>query len=290
MGFYHPATLVKDSQRHGVTVLPVDVNASGWLCRFVERPNPAPPETYRPMAAGAVRVGLRFVKGLRKPAGEAIEREQARAPFATVKDLARRTGLHANELDILAHAGAFGSLGLSRRAALWQVAEAGRDLGPLYDALPLGGGMPLEEMTPLENTLADYEDTSVTAGPHVLAHLRNRLDAQGVLPLARLTKMRDGEWVKAAGAVVVRQRPGTAKGFVFVSLEDETGMVQAIVRPDLFRDNRSLIVGAWGLVVEGKLQAKEGALSIKAVKFAPLPLPSDVPERPKRIIESHDFH
>jgi error-prone DNA polymerase len=96
--------------------------------------------------------------------------------------------------------------------------------------------------------------------------------------------------VKAAGAVVVRQRPGTAKGFVFVSLEDETGMVQAIVRPDLFRDNRSLIVGAWGLVVEGKLQAKDGALSIKAVKFAPLPLPSDVPERPKRIIESHDFH
>ncbi|MBL8112424.1 MAG: error-prone DNA polymerase [Acidobacteria bacterium] len=290
MGFYHPATLVKDSQRHGVTVLPVDVNASGWLCRFVERPNPAPPETYRPLAAGAVRVGLRFVKGLRKPAGEAIEREQARAPFATVKDLARRTGLHANELDILAHAGAFGSLGLSRRAALWQVAEAGRDLGPLYDALPLGGGMPLEEMTPLENTLADYEDTSVTAGPHVLAHLRHRLDAQGVLPLAWLTKMRDGEWVKAAGAVVVRQRPGTAKGFVFVSLEDETGMVQAIVRPDLFRDNRSLIVGAWGLVVEGKLQATDGALSIKAVKFAPLPLPSDVPERPRRIIESHDFH
>jgi error-prone DNA polymerase len=125
-------------------------------------------------------------------------------------------------------------------------------------------------MTPFEETVADYEGTDLTAGPHLVAHARRELDAQGVVPAAALSGLPHGCVVKTAGAVIVRQRPGTAKGFVFLSLEDESGTCQAIVRPDLFRDNRALIVGSAALIVEGRLQNRDGAPSVKAEKFWPL--------------------
>jgi error-prone DNA polymerase len=137
-------------------------------------------------------------------------------------------------------------------------------------------------MTAVEETLADYESTSLTTGPHLIEHLRPRLDAEGVLSTKELEACRDGDWVKAGGAVIVRQRPGTAKGFVFLSIEDETGIFQAIVRPDLFRDHRAVIVGSAGLVVEGRVQKQDGTLSIKAESFAPLVTANAE-------IPSHDF-
>jgi error-prone DNA polymerase len=266
MGFYHPATLVKDAQRHGVAVLPIDATRSGWKCRLEER---------------AVRLGLRFVQGLRETTGRRIEGEQVRAPFAGVEDLARRCALRGDELARLAEAGALAGFGRGRRAALWQVAKVARPAGPLLDALPADDPSPLPEMTGEEETVADYRATQMTAGPHLMEHWRARLSARGILSAGELAQVPDGRRVQTAGAVIVRQRPGTAKGFVFLTLEDESGLCQAIVRPDLFKEYRSVIVGSGSLVVEGRLQKQDGTLSVRGERFWSLDDFAAVP--------SHDF-
>jgi error-prone DNA polymerase len=266
MGFYHPATLVKDAQRHATEVFPVDVARAGWKCRWEK---------------GGVRLGLRFVQGLREAAGRAIEQEQAALPFGDVGDLARRARLRSDELTLLADAGALACFGKTRRAALWQVAKVARPAGPLFDRLPADDPSPLPEMTPQQETAADYRATQMTTGPHLMEHHRAALRGRGILSAAELLRRGDGERVTTAGAVIVRQRPGTAKGFVFLTLEDETGMCQAIVRPDLFREYRQVIVGSGLLVVEGRLQKQDGTLSIKGERFETL--------RQLQGIPSHDF-
>jgi error-prone DNA polymerase len=266
MGFYHPATLVKDAQRHGVDVFPIDVLRSGWKCRW-ER--------------NGVRLGMRFVQGLRESTGRKIEEEQSLAIFADSGDLARRCALRSDELTLLAHAGALASLNLTRRAALWQVAKIARPSGPLLASIPVDDPSPLPEMTREEETAADYETVQMTTGPHLIQHWREKLDACGILSAAQLTRLPDGERVRTAGAVIVRQRPGTAKGFVFLTLEDETGLCQAIIRPNLFKENRAIVVGSGSLVVEGRLQKQDGTLSIKADRFWTLSELEAVP--------SHDF-
>jgi error-prone DNA polymerase len=136
-------------------------------------------------------------------------------------------------------------------------------------------------MTPAEETAADYRATEMTTGPHLIEHWRERLRARGVLSAAEIARRPDGERVTTGGAVIVRQRPGTAKGFVFLTLEDETGMCQAIVRPDLFREYRSVIVGSGCLLVEGRLQKQDGTLSVKGERFWSLKEVEEIP--------SHDF-
>ncbi len=141
---------------------------------------------------------------------------------------------------------------------------------------------PLPEMSPIEETLADYETMDLTTGPHLISHMRSSLRAQGVLSASELDQVPNGRRVRAGGAIIVRQRPGTAKGFVFVTLEDETGMTQAIIRPDLFKENRSLIVRSPGLIIEGILQRSPGQPSIRAEKIWAIDSDADV--------RSHDFH
>jgi error-prone DNA polymerase len=267
MGFYHPATLVKDAQRHGVGVRPIDVLRSGWKCRWEE---------------GAVRLGLRFVMGLREVTGKRIEEEQGKAVFGGVEDLARRCSLRNDELTLLADAGTLAGFGRSRRAALWQAAKVARPAGPLLSALPADDPSPLPEMSPEEETVADYRAMQMTTGPHLMEHWRAQLSARGILSAAELLKVPDGRRVQTAGSVIVRQRPGTAKGFVFLTLEDESGLCQAIVRPDLFREQRAVIVGSGSLVVEGKLQKQDGSLSVRAERFWTLEEAAALP--------SHDFH
>jgi error-prone DNA polymerase len=266
MGFYHPATLVKDAERHGTPVRPIDAMRSGWMCRWEER---------------GVRLGMRFIKGLKREAGEAIEREQGAAGFASIDELARRCGLSAVELELLAHAGALSAFGRTRRAALWQVAKVAREPGPLFAGDPTDDPSPLPEMSAIEETRADYASAEMTTGPHMLSHLRGSLARRGVLSALELTRREDGESVTAAGAVIVRQRPGTAKGFVFLTLEDETGMLQAIIRPDLFRQQRAVVVGSGALVVKGRLQRQDGSLSVRAERFWTIP---EFERQP-----SHDF-
>jgi len=266
MGFYHPATLVKDAQRHGVKVLPIDVNRSGWMCRWED---------------GGVRLGMRFVRGLRATAGEAVEKAQ---PFTSVDDLARRCRLRDDQMTKLADAGALASHGLTRRAAMWQAARVARDSGELFAGAQTGVSVPhpLREMSSVEETLADYQSAEITTGPHLLEHFRARLKQDNVLSAADLKHVPNGSRVTTAGAVIVRQRPGTAKGFVFLTLEDETGLSQAIVHPQLFSEWRSTILGHSGLIVEGIVQNGEGQASVRAERFWPLEGLHDV--------QSYDFH
>jgi error-prone DNA polymerase len=137
-------------------------------------------------------------------------------------------------------------------------------------------------MVPRDQTVADYAGLHLTTGPHLMAYVREELDDRGVVPVAELEKHRDGDAVKVAGAVIVRQRPGTAKGFVFLTMEDETGMMQTIIRPDLFRQHRAFIVSTPVLMVEGTLQKQDGTISVRARRFEAV--------NAEASIASHDFH
>jgi error-prone DNA polymerase len=374
MGFYHPATLVKDGQRHGVRFAPIDVQISDWECRV--EPD------------GRVRLGLMYVNGLRQETGRLIEAVGARgshlrAPryggqaglgargftgasntspvvfgrsvanlcpkcgnddqsmledtqeggrfcnicahewseqgskvavptelrsqnpesrvpspeprpdsrFSSIEELITRTGIRRDELATLAEIGALNAFGHDRRSALWQIERAARPAGDLFkgqdveDGVPVHGGAgtsPLSPMTPSERLMSDYSGTSLTIGPHPLAFRRMELAMRGVLRAIDLPRGRHGRRVRVAGAVITRQRPGTAKGFVFLTLEDETGIANIIVRPDLFGDERQTIVGAPYLMVEGILQIQEGVTSVKAERL--VSLGGEGPEP-----QSHDF-
>ncbi|MEK7373071.1 MAG: error-prone DNA polymerase [candidate division NC10 bacterium] len=277
MGFYHPATIVRDARRHGQVIRPVDVNRSDWLCTIEDD--------------GAVRLGLRYLKGLREEIGRRMEAERVRAPFELVADLIARTGLDREETARLAEIGALRSLGIERRAALWEAARAVRPRGALYEALPdPPPASPLAAMTPRERLAADYTGTGLTLGPHPMQFHRRRLSELGVARARDLPDILSDRPVRVAGAVVVRQRPGTAKGFVFLNLEDESGLVNVIVRPALFRRHRPTIVGEPFLLVEGALQHEDGVTSIRAERLWPLRERLEAapahPEGPP----SHDFH
>ncbi len=331
MGFYHPATLVKDAQRRGVRFEAIDVQRSAWACT-VE-------------ADGAIRLGLRYVSGLREEVGRAMEsgvrrQEVGRCPkcgnddpsaleivqdggtehrfcsncandwlvrgdrgqetggrrekerFVSIEDLIARTGIRRDELATLAEIGALNAFGHDRRSALWQVERAVRPAGALFEEgsrqaqaqqVTEASPSPLVPMTPVERVIADYAGTGLTLGPHPIALRRSELAMRGVLRAIDLPRARNGRRVRVAGAVITRQRPGTAKGFVFLTLEDETGIANVIVRPDLFDAQRRVVVDESFLMVEGTLQIQEGVTSVKAERLHGLG-----GERPA--IDSHDFH
>jgi error-prone DNA polymerase len=270
MGFYHPMTLVKDAQRHGVRLRPADVTASDWDCTL---------EAGAEAGAGpALRVGLRYVRGLRREAGEGIARERRLRPFASLQELVDRCALRRDERLMLAEVGAFNAFGLTRRSALWQVEKAGRPVGPLLrqargadEAADVPS--PLPEMELPERMASDLLGTGLTIGPHPMALYRPELRAQGVLRALDLEQLEDGRRVRVAGAVICRQRPGTAKGFLFLTLEDETGLVNVTVRPDLFEKRHETLLRHDVLEIEGYLQASEGisvrAIEVRAVGAAP---------------------
>jgi error-prone DNA polymerase len=282
MGFYAPATLVKDAQRHGLAVRPIDVARSDWKCTL-EPGEPAAPDG---KPAPAVRLGLRFVNGLRAEAGQALAAERARRPFGGLADLARRVSLRRGELEALAELGALAAVdprAHTRRSALWQVAGLEHESHSLFAGLsPDDGESPLAELTPLETTLADYRRSGVTTGPQVVAHLRPELDARGVLAAARLRDAPDGRRVRTAGHVIVRQRPETAKGFCFLTLEDETGTANAILTPQAFRRFRVPLHTAAIVEIEGPLQNVDGVIHVRVQALRPLVERAGLPD-------SHDY-
>ena len=285
MGFYAPATLVKDAQRRGVRFASIDVQVSHWNC-FIQDD-------------GHVRLGLMYVKGLREDAGRQIEsgpRSDRRPRFASLDHLMAVAALRQDELRTLADAGALAAFGGDRRTALWQAERAARPSGPLLMdeddeqwRRPGAGGSPGPVRSPLvpmsltERVRADYDGTGLTIGPHPMALVRASLATRGVVRAIDLPRGRAGRRVRVAGAVIVRQRPGTAKGFVFLSLEDETGIANVIITPDVFGAHKAVIVGEPYLLVEGTLQNQDGAVSIKADRIEGL-RQSGPPT------ESHDFH
>ncbi|MCX6551704.1 MAG: hypothetical protein NTY02_12000, partial [Acidobacteria bacterium] len=404
MGFYHPASLVKDAQRHGVRFAPIDVQRSSWPCDIDDD--------------GSVRLGLRYVNGLRRHVGEAmaqassqsegrvslsrplsladsdslqnalegpksawgdevgpraaadstlemrfaglasgtanvthaprllqrgredvpsrcpkcgcddprmIERVQTgaavswfcntcshdwkdeapRVRFRSLEDFIARTGVNREELATLAEIGALNAFGHHRREALWQIEKAIRPAGELFEegegrgargeisdgAFPLSppsprlspDPCPLPPMTVTERRVADYAGTHLTIGPHPMALRRRDLSLRGVLRAMDLPRERHGRRIRVAGTVITRQRPGTAKGFVFLTLEDETGISNIIVRPDVFSRERLVILEEPFLLVEGILQNQENVTSVRAERVEGI---DGVPIE----IESHDFY
>jgi error-prone DNA polymerase len=269
MGFYHASTIVKDAQRHGLVVQPIDVTRSGWDCAIED---------------DAVRLGLRYVTGLREKAGRAIVAARAARAFASVGDLVARASVAADEAQTLAAVGALTALGGSRRADLWAAAVPAP--GPLFAAAAAAPAptppSPLHEMDAEERLAADYAGTGVTLGPHPLALRRRALTRRGVTRAIDLRHVANDSSVRVAGSVIVRQRPGTAKGFVFLSLEDETGIANIIVTPQLFARRRLALVTAPLLLVEGILQSQDGVLSVRARRIAALPVRGHA-------VPSHDF-
>jgi error-prone DNA polymerase len=371
MGFYSPATLITDAKRHGLKILPVDVMRSQWMCTLEAVPrteNQAPSKTIPPpgdllatknfviptpecqqgteescnsvlgtrysQLAPALRLGLRYVRGLREDAGQALVRERMRVPFTSIQDLAHRVPeLRKDELTTLAEIGALNSVASTeyrvprktfpasepsrtietfviptsegkrgaeesrnsvlgtrypqlhhRRDALWQVERAVRGSGPLLEHLPEPDSpSPLRPMNQEERLVADFHGTGLTVGPHPMAYRRDWLKAMGIRRAIELRDIPSGQRLRIGGCVIVRQRPGTAKGFVFLSLEDETGVANAIIAPDLFHQNRLLLASERFLAIEGILQNQDNVISVKAERVLPLFVT-------KAETVSHDFH
>lgn len=271
MGFYHPATLVTDATRHGVETRPIDVTRSGWLCDLED-------------SGKNVRLGFRYASGFREDTGRRIEAARAERPFASLADFAARTGASQDELARLADIGAFGALGGTRRHALWQVEALGRSGALFATAAPADDESPLPEMTDADALTADYRGTGITTGPHAMTFAREELKRAGVLSAAELMTVPDGRRARVAGVVIVRQHPQTAKGFVFITLEDETGFSNFIVTPQRFARDRELIVETNALIIEGVVQNQRGVVAIKADRFTPLG------GKPAGVDISHDFH
>jgi error-prone DNA polymerase len=393
MGFYHPSTIVKDAQRHGLRVKPVDITCSDWLCTLevegsttmwdgfegarlkprrkqeessalaaedtriasaTEVPRRLKPISERGLVGVpegtplqnqnakslALRMGFRYAKGLREVTARAILRERNRRPFASIADLACRVPeLRRNELVLLASIGALNSIGggekqvprlrvrptatdavgeacgrsarddnhkdrgrdagltarsaLHRRDALWQVERAARFAGPLLESIPESDtASPLAQMSPEERLVADFHGTGLTVGPHPMAYRRAELQRAHILSAEDLKHAAHGRRVRTAGCVIARQRPGTAKGFVFLSLEDETGISNAIITPDILEQNRILITTEKFLLLEGILQKQEGVISVKVERVVPMreAYAADKVDVTDADVRSHDFH
>ncbi len=322
MGFYNAATLVKDAQRHGLKVRPIDVTCSDWLCTLEKDGERL-----------VMRVGLRYVKDLRQEIALELLHERAMRPFTSIEDLKLRVPfIQKSELAVLAAIGALNFIGadrkthnrgIHRRDALWQIERASRRPGPLLERsafedsaledsvlersvenvdldpreesgdragavtpsiVPMRNrNSPLQPMTAEERLVADFRGTGMTTGPHPMAYHRASLKKQGIRSASELRAIPDGTWVRIAGSVIARQRPGTAKGFVFLSLEDETGISNAIITPQLFERDHVVVVHQQFLLIEGPLQNQENVISVKAASVRPLSI-----TRAETV--SHDFH
>ena len=292
MGFYSAATIVKDAQRHGLRVKPIDVLRSEWLCTLEHPSAPAPTAAKdsadaSPNAAPVLRIGFRFARGLRESSADALLGQRRLRPFAGIPDLVRRVPeLLKPELATLSEIGALNVLssGIHRRTALWQVERAVRMAGPLLDAIPDDAEIsPLQQMTHEERLVADYRGSSMTTGPHPMSFCRAALAKLRVKSAIELTGLPNGQYARVAGCVIARQRPGTAKGFVFLSLEDETGIANIIINPDLYEENRATINCEKFLRVDGILQNQDGVTSIKAARILPVAITAAK-------TESHDYH
>ncbi len=313
MGFYAPATLVKDAQRHGLHFRPIDVTRSDWLCTIEDDDG-----------AKCVRLGLNYVKGVREETARAILVAQGRSansvtvtdiphpgangrklqinaesrcpspnwlppprPFTSIQDLVDRVpGMRKDELRALAEVGALNFInGIHRRDALWQAELAMRPAGPLFAAektdVPEPG--PLAQMTDSERLNTDFRRTHLSIGRHPMAFHRERMNELGVVTASELKNVPHGRRVRTAGCVICRQRPGTAKGLVFLSVEDETGVSNSVVMPDVYAEYRTTLLENAYLLIEGELQNIDNVVTVKVAHMAALHVAEEA-------VPSHDFH
>jgi error-prone DNA polymerase len=282
MGFYSPAVLIKDAQRHGLRIKSADVQVSDWPCTIEHETD----------GSLSLRLGLRYAKRMRKQSADALVATRARdGLFRSAEDLALRVpSLDRKELTLLARIGALNKLnGIGhRRDALWKVERAGKIEGPLFRQnsqwlLDDSEMQPLQQMSTEERLVADYAGTGLTTDRHPMSHRRSELHRLGVRSAKELRDCRNGEFVRAAGCVIARQRPGTAKGFIFISMEDETGIANVIVTPDLYDRDRLVVTRSKFLLVEGLLQNQDKVIHVKATRLVAL-------SNYELEVTSHDFH
>jgi error-prone DNA polymerase len=281
MGFYSPAVLIKDAQRHGLRVHPICIQRSDWPCTIEHETD----------NTQSLRIGLNYAKGLRQSTAEAlISSRISQGNFRSVDDLASRVPeLNRKDLSLLAQIGALNSIDevAHRRDALWQIQQAGRPVGSLLrnkaSNPSVSNNMPLRKMTIDERLAADYSGTGLTCGPHPMKYHRDSLRRKGYVSANELQQSNTNSFVRIAGSVIARQRPGTAKGFVFLSLEDETGIANVIITPDLFERERVLITRTRFLDIEGLLQIQSGVVHVKAHCIRPIDITT-------ANLRSHDFH
>lgn len=253
MGFYAPAQLVRDARDHGVRVLPPDVNASQWNCTLED---------------GALRLGLRMIGGLSESLVDDIVKQR---PYRTIADFTRRTGLGKAVIKRLADADAFRSLQLDRRQALWQSLAQEKPL-PLLANIDDDDTVPdtLPEMNGLQEVLADYRTQGLTLREHPMSFFRAAMNRLKITPASQLAQTRDGKFVRVAGLVLVRQRPSTARGITFVTLEDETGVCNLIIRPEIWERFYQVARTAPSLIASGRLQNQQSVIHVLVSKLESL--------------------
>lgn len=277
MGFYAPAQLVADARKHQVEIRPVDVNRSEWDCTL---------EAKEPSGGIALRLGLRLIRGLRRDHADRLTRiRRTHGGYRSVEDLAQRTGLPKPTLSLLAKAAAFDSLNLARRQATWQALGTGEP-SPLFDASEQTVKAPaLPALSPPEEVAADYRDLGLSLRGHPVQFMRPFLERRHVRPCGTLGSIRNGAFVTTAGIVLLRQRPGSAKGITFMTLEDETGQANLVVYPDVWERFRHEARRATALQVSGQLQHDTGGTThLVAARLV------DLSDAFAVAVRSRDFH
>jgi error-prone DNA polymerase len=265
MGFYSPAVVVNDAKRHGVQVLPVDVNASSWEH-----------DTERIGDQFALRLGLRQVKGIDEAARDRIGAERADGPYRSVRDFVARTGLGEQVVERLIVVGAFDWTDAPRRELLWQLRGTMVDANPERPALGLADdaqrelSRSLPAMSLTERVAADYRELGISSTAHAVELFRERLAGRGVIPIVEAGKRPDRSQVRLAGLAVSVQHPMTAKNFVFIALEDETGMINVTLRPDVYQAHRAVLHQSPLLVIDGTLQVESEVLNVVARRLYPV--------------------
>jgi error-prone DNA polymerase len=278
MGFYSAATLVKDAQRHGLKVKPIDVTRSNWDCSLEEADGKT-----------AMRIGLRYVRGLQQIAAESLVQARKQRQFSSIEELARRVPeLSRANLRMLAQIGALNNIGadtkLHRRDALWQVEKAAQRVGKLLEGvIEQDTASPLARMDMEERLVSDYHGTGLTSGPHPMFYRRSEMHRLNIKSAAEMRAMAHGKRATVAGAVITRQRPGTASGLIFLTLEDETGYANVIVMPHVYEKYRQAVLEPKFIRVSGRVQNQDGIVHLKAEHVEALSVSAAQ-------MTSHDFH
>jgi len=272
MGFYAPCVIVEDAKRHGITVLPVDINRSHGKCIIED---------------GALRLGFEYVDGIGEAALKTLEREREKGPYSSLREFCERTRLATPAIENLIMVGPFDSLGIPRRDLLWQLGEIKKSQSTKQIALSLtvpGEAVSFENLTPWEKTGFDYVVLGLTTGPHITTYYRERWQKLGVVPSKGLDLLEDGQKVRVAGLVMVRQQPSTAKGHVFISLEDEFGHINVIVRPQVVKRYHKIVRREPFPIIEGRVVIDGRVRNVLAERFLNQPRTSQLVQS-----VSHDF-
>jgi len=255
MGFYAPCVIVEDARRHGIIVLPVDINRSHAKCTIEN---------------GALRLGFEYVDGIGEAALKTLEREREKGPYLSLREFCERTRLATPAIENLIMVGAFDSLGIPRRDLLWQLGEIKKNQDSKQVALSLtvpGEAVFFKDLTPWEKTGLDYTVLGLTTGPHITTYYRETWRELGVVASKDLDLLEDGKKVRVAGLVIVRQQPSTAKGHVFISLEDEFGHINVIVRPQVVKRYHKILRRELFPLIEGRVVVDGKVRNILAERF-----------------------